>query len=108
MGTPSAYVRRAVARCPVSYPRTRSVALRSGCCNVRPVDPVFFDQACLAGRHRRSGGSVDFPQIAQYFVPEGEGHGLKRARGKNLLAETTGTIQLRQERVLSREARVKT
>ncbi len=45
------------------------------------------DQACLVGRHRGSGGSVDFPQIAQYFVPEGEGHELEQARGKTLLAE---------------------
>jgi len=46
------------------------------------------DQACLIGRIRRHGaGSVDFPQIAQYFVPEGEGRVLEQARGSDLLAK---------------------
>lgn len=43
-------------------------------------------QACLVGRVRGFGGAVDFPQIAQYFVAEGEGHALERARGQDLLA----------------------
>lgn len=43
-------------------------------------------EACLVGRARGFGGSVDFPQIAQYFVPEGEGRELEQARGKDLLA----------------------
>ena len=43
-------------------------------------------QACLVGRARGFGGSVDFPQIAQYFVPEGEGRALESARGADLLA----------------------
>ena len=42
-------------------------------------------QACLIGRSRGD-GTVDFPQIAQYFVPEGEGSELEQARGENLLA----------------------
>lgn len=45
-------------------------------------------QACLIGRVRgHGGGSVDFPQIAQYFVPEGEGRALEQARGRDLLAK---------------------
>lgn len=56
-------------------------------------------QVCIIGRVRRfapvaSAGdaaaqpryAVDFPQIAQYFVPEGEGHEIESARGENLLA----------------------
>ncbi len=43
-------------------------------------------QACLVGRARGHSGSVDFPQIAQYFVPEGEGHELESRRGDDLLA----------------------
>lgn len=45
-------------------------------------------QACLVGRVRwvMRNGSVDFPQIAQYFVPEGEGHAIESQRGENLLA----------------------
>ena len=56
-------------------------------------------QVCLVGRVRifrweqTADGSgkqpqyaVDFPQIAQYFVPQGEGRELERARGENLLA----------------------
>ncbi len=47
------------------------------------------DEVCLVGRLRRFGaaGTVDFPQIAQYFVPEGEGRELERQVGGNLLAE---------------------
>lgn len=46
-------------------------------------------QVCLVGRIRRFGdqGTVDFPQIAQYFVPEGEGREIERRVGENLLAE---------------------
>ncbi|MCB1762445.1 MAG: GDYXXLXY domain-containing protein [Gammaproteobacteria bacterium] len=44
------------------------------------------DQACIVGRSRGQ-GSVDFPQIAQYFVPEGTGHAIESARGKDLLAK---------------------
>ena len=52
-------------------------------------------QFCMVGRVRRwgwEGGdtdnrrAVDFPQIAQYFVPEGEGRELERQRGDDLLA----------------------
>lgn len=43
-------------------------------------------QACLIGRIRGWGGAVDFPQIAQYFVPEGTGRALESARGDDLLA----------------------
>lgn len=45
-------------------------------------------QACIVGRSRGQ-GSVDFPQIAQYFVPEGSGHAIESARGANLLARVT-------------------
>ena len=44
-------------------------------------------QACLVGRSRGSSGAVDFPQIAQFFVPEGTGRALEQARGKDLLAK---------------------
>lgn len=44
-------------------------------------------QACIVGRIRGWNGSVDFPQIAQYFVPEGTGGVLESARGANLLAK---------------------
>lgn len=53
------------------------------------------DQFCVVGRVRRWGResgaidnrrAVDFPQIAQYFVPEGEGRELEQQRGENLLA----------------------
>ena len=46
-------------------------------------------QVCLKGRVRSFGDqrTVDFPQIAQYFVPEGEGRELERRVGENLLAE---------------------
>ena len=52
-------------------------------------------QVCIVGRARWSGGapsgavrkiSVDFPQIAQYFVSEGEGRIIEQERGENLLA----------------------
>jgi len=55
-------------------------------------------QVCIVGRVRlmprqaiddntaRPQYAVDFPQIAQYFVAEGEGHELESARGENLLA----------------------
>jgi uncharacterized membrane-anchored protein len=32
---------------------------------------------------------VDFPQIAQYFVPEGEGRVIEAQRGENLLARVS-------------------
>ena len=46
-------------------------------------------QVCLIGRVRRIGpqGAVDFPQIAQYFVAEGEGREIERRVGEDLLAE---------------------
>lgn len=46
-------------------------------------------QTCLKGRTRRFGpqGTVDFPQIAQFFVAEGEGRELERQVGDDLLAE---------------------
>ena len=43
-------------------------------------------QACIVGRSRGQ-GSVDFPQIAQFFVPEGTGGVIERARGADLLAK---------------------
>jgi len=62
------------------------------------------DQVCIAGRVRIFGweqttdaGSmqpqyaVDFPQIAQYFVPEGEGRELEQSRGENLLARVAAS-----------------
>ena len=41
-------------------------------------------------RIRRFGDqrTVDFPQIAQYFVAEGEGREIERRLGENLLAKT--------------------
>lgn len=47
------------------------------------------NQACIVGRPRGvwGGDDVDFPQIAQYFVPEGEGREIESARGENLLAK---------------------
>lgn len=42
-------------------------------------------EACLIGRSRGD-GTVDFPQIAQYFVPEGEGRLIEQQRGEDLLA----------------------
>jgi uncharacterized membrane-anchored protein len=46
-------------------------------------------QVCLRGRIRRFGDqrTVDFPQIAQYFVAEGEGRAIERRLGEYLLAE---------------------
>lgn len=46
-------------------------------------------QACLTGRLRRSGNShtLDFPQIAQYFVPEGEGGAIEQQLREGLVAE---------------------
>ena len=48
-------------------------------------------QVCLVGRARRmwngGAGTVDFPQIAQFFVPEGKGRELEEARGEHLLAK---------------------
>ncbi len=45
-------------------------------------------QACIVGRARGVGKStaVDFPQIAQFFVPEGTGREIESRRGENLLA----------------------
>lgn len=45
-------------------------------------------QACLVGRSRGQ-GTVDFPQIAQAFVPEGEGRTIERQPGANLLARVS-------------------
>ena len=45
-------------------------------------------EACLIGRSRGD-GTVDFPQIAQYFVPEGEGRAIEAQRGENLLARVS-------------------
>jgi uncharacterized membrane-anchored protein len=44
-------------------------------------------EACIVGRARGWSGSVDFPQIAQFFVPEGTGRVIESARGENLLAK---------------------
>ena len=54
-------------------------------------------QACIVGRVRSvwwspngtEGTSVDFPQIAQFFVSEGQGHILEQQRGDDLLAEAS-------------------
>ena len=45
-------------------------------------------EACIVGRARSAGNSssVDFPQIAQFFVPEGTGREIESQRGENLLA----------------------
>lgn len=48
-------------------------------------------QACLTGRVRGWGGSVDFPQIAQYFAPKKEAQELERLRGDDLLARVVTT-----------------
>ena len=50
-------------------------------------------QVCLAGRPRwdRTPGTVDFPQIAQFFVPEGEGREIERRVGEDLLAKVKVT-----------------
>jgi uncharacterized membrane-anchored protein len=65
---------------------------------LQPPAPAA-DRVCIVGRVRifrwdpaadgapaRPSYAVDFPQIAQYFVPEGEGRELEQARGENLLA----------------------
>jgi len=45
-------------------------------------------QTCLIGKVRRADGqaSVDFPQVAQYFVAEGEGHEIESKLGEDQLA----------------------
>lgn len=48
-------------------------------------------QACLTGRVRGWGGSVDFPQIAQYFAPKKQAQELERLRGDDLLARVVTT-----------------
>jgi uncharacterized membrane-anchored protein len=47
-------------------------------------------EACLVGRSRGD-GSIDFPQIAQYFVPEGQGRAIEAQRGEGLLARISVT-----------------
>lgn len=52
--------------------------------------PTLLDgQFCLLGRVRQSSaqGTVDFPDIAQYFVPEGQGQRIQNQLGTDLLAE---------------------
>lgn len=44
-------------------------------------------EACIVGRKRGRGGSVDFPQIAQFFAPRDEARQLEGKRGVNLLAK---------------------
>lgn len=44
-------------------------------------------EACIVGRKRGWGGSVDFPQIAQFFAARDEAQRLERLRGDDLLAE---------------------
>jgi uncharacterized membrane-anchored protein len=53
------------------------------------------DQVCIVGRIRGWNGSVDFPQIAQYFIPEGSGQALESARGGNLLAKVAVSADCR-------------
>lgn len=48
-------------------------------------------QACLVGRVRGWGDSVDFPQIAQFFAPRKEAQELERLRGEDLLAHVKTT-----------------
>ena len=48
-------------------------------------------QGCLTGRSRGMDRAVDFPQIAQFYVPEGTGHVLERRRGADLLAKVAVT-----------------
>ena len=45
-------------------------------------------EACLVGRVRRSEGqaTVEFPQVAQYFVAEGQGREIERQLGEGLWA----------------------
>lgn len=47
---------------------------------------LMSGQACLTGRVRPWALTVDFPQLAQFFVSEGEGKAIEAARGENLLA----------------------
>lgn len=50
--------------------------------------PVLHDgEACLVGRQRGWNDAVDFPQIAQFYVPEGTGHAIEARRGDELLAK---------------------
>lgn len=51
-------------------------------------------QACILGRSRGQ-GSVDFPQIAQFFVPEGTGGAIEAARGADLLAKVVASDDCR-------------
>lgn len=44
-------------------------------------------EACIIGRKRGWGGSVDFPQIAQFFAARDEAQRLEELRGDDLLAE---------------------
>ena len=44
-------------------------------------------ETCLVGRFRGPNGDVEFPQIAQFYVPEGTGHEIERRRGLDLLAK---------------------
>lgn len=46
-------------------------------------------QVCLKGyaRPAATSGTVDLPQLGQYFVAEGEGREIERALGSGLLAE---------------------
>lgn len=54
-------------------------------CIVGRVRIFRRERTADAGRMQQQ-YSVDFPQIAQYFVPQGEGRELEQARGENLLA----------------------
>jgi len=45
------------------------------------------EEACIVGRKRGRGNSVDFPQIAQFFAPRDEARRLEGKRGVNLLAK---------------------
>lgn len=44
-------------------------------------------EACIVGRKRGRGGSVDFPQIAQFFAARDEARRLEGLRGEELLAK---------------------
>ena len=59
-------------------------------CIVGRVRIFAWDQTADAGRMQPQ-YAVDFPQIAQYFVPQGEGQELERARGENLLARVAAS-----------------
>lgn len=54
----------------------------------RPPD-LHQGEACIVGRRRGWDGSVDFPQIAQFFAAREEARRLERERGADLLAEAT-------------------